>query len=1649
MTTCPGHFGSINLNFPVLHPGFIDTVLKIIRCVCFFCSELLLTDKDKQNIQRVRDRKQRLSAAAAAAKGKKICPACAGVQPLYSRQSLSIKCDWSKVTFSDPEEAQYCQRPFTAAEIRLILRHISDETYTLLSLNPRASRPENFVLTMLVVPPPIIRPSITISEGSRARGQDDLTSKLCDIVKANTVVKQVLEKEAASIPRLGLSIAAQQVVADLAFQVSTFTNNDLRGQRQSMQRSGLPSKSITSRLKGKEGRIRGSLMGKRVNFSARSVVSPDSQMDIDQVGVPHRVATKLTVPEAVTDWNLDRLRACVRAGPGVLQGAHSVIRAGATVLLEFADREREAKTLKTGDEVERYLRNGDTVLFNRQPSLHKGSMMAYRVRLMPHKTFRLNMAVTLPLNADCDGDELNVHVPQDEDSQTEAKLLMAVPVQIVSPQANKPCIGFVQDAVIGSWLLTRPETKVRHPLAVALWATVQHSRRPLPSPAKLEYAGSEIFSLLFPPDLEYQNTKTGVRIVKGELAAGTLCKITLGATSGGIVHSLYHSHGPARTAEFLSDTQRVVNRWLSHRGFSIKLADCEPSQATDEKVALTIRLADQKVRRILHADAVACLPPEKIEAALSEIANRVLTNVGKVVHASLDEERNALYQAVLCASKGNLINIAQLLGCIGQTSVEGRRILVPDPQGQFGEEATLAKCGFVSSSYFTGLTSTEFFFHTMAGREGLIDTAVKTANTGYLQRRLMKAMETVTVSYDRTIRNAKQSIIQFLYGADNFDATFLVRQPLNCLLTPLAELEAKFCPGREWQAFRDALVALRRQRQRPQGEPDNLVYCPGSVQDVLFMFRAPARAGPSAAPLDPDTVVEAVDTLCSDCCPTQWSRRGGYETLLRWHLRYEAVQSMSRSAFAGALEDVRRRTLCALVAPGEAVGALSAQSISEPLTQLTLNSVDWTTCMAIHWTGPAPPPAPHDAEVGAFIDALIAERPADCQVQPDGVTVYLPLEPGTALALSPDEHGNMVWTELEAVTRHPPVNEDGSNTLVRVTTESGRQVTVTKGKSLLVERDGKLVATDGDKVQVGDRVPVVNELPAAEGCDHLDLHTVFHEREVIFTDVMIAAKEAWATRRRWWAPFEGRSTYARSDTMRHAVEAFPYMLEPGKVRLGNSGMQGGSLPARIPLDREFGFFIGAYLAEGCLTDQQVHIANNDAVYREAVSVWPQRYSINFHTTDEKSRIRNNGTSISVMFHSTLLVWILERTCGRLSAGKRLPGFALAAPDVFVEGLLDGYLSGDGSIPSNGVRVTASSRSMKVRDGISTLLSRFGAKSIFWQQSELNHIKWSIDENGQSQQEKYGEETPMYLMSTTDEGTHQVHRCIRLTLGHKQDRLEQAAATYGRRPKKQRPAPALNDVSLEKIKSLEEVSSSHDFVYDLTVASTRNMTASNGFTARDTFHAAGIKEKNVTLGVPRIKERPPSALLLTQPPSTQGARNRDEMSRTRQGSECNAHCHRASGAHRHHEEHEDAEHAPHPEGQLERPRQRAQRGPGPQNARRHREQRRLRARALLLRERREPGGLRGRPTGAGGHGGARGGEPVGGAHRAGRPSPPAHRALAGRRGVSSRGGLPPARGGLGRKRRGLSAAPAAHLHDPREHAAPGWQPGGGRRAAGLH
>lgn len=961
---CSGHFGHIKFEFPVYHVGYIDLTYKILKSVCFFCSALLISEANQAQLRKgggARERKKRASLAAAFAKTRRICPSCGGCSPVYSRNGLTIRADFSKVTFADTDEAAYCQRPFTASEARIILQNISDEDAALLGFKGPAARPEFLVMTALVVPPPIIRPSVVISEGSKARGQDDLTSKLCDIVKANTAVKNILEKEVAAIPTVGLSIAAQQAVADLTFHVATLMNNDIRGVRPSYQRSGLPSKSITARLKGKEGRIRGSLMGKRCNFSARSVISPDPEMDVDEVGVPQRVAQILTVPEYVTDRNLNDLRKRVVKGSGRLDGAHAVIRDGTIILLEFADLNREVSLLKVGEVVERYLQNGDIVLFNRQPSLHKGSFMGFRVRIMPHFTFRINLACTPSLNADCDGDEMNIHVLQDSDAQTEARALMSVPNQIVSPQANKPCIGLVQDAVLGAYLMSHENVRLNRRQMCELVAVLRYRDYTIPPPrdvAAQKWTGRQALEMLLPDRLNYENRKPKppVIIKNGVIISGRLCKHSLGTSYGSLVHRLWLEFGPDRCARFLSDSQRLINRWLTWRGFSVRLCDCEPSEGVESKVHNIIRFGEEKIRKIESNEKIRLHAPAMMEQACATIANKILTDVGRVVAASLDD-KNALFQTVSCGSKGNLINVAQLIGAVGQQSLEGKRI---DGSNQdksilpaMEEGSVMRPKGFVKNSYFRGLDPAEFFFHSVAGREGLVDTAVKTANTGYLQRRLMKAMETLRVEYDGTVRNSKEQVVQFAYGADGYDGANLLRHEL-----PKAPQPEDFAAPTEAATFFTLLQHTERtMRLKGQEDPSRTIYSPfrpdqaldaAERRRVVLDDRHNNNNNGSVVPQQLvvatlDEILEETEALYARLArdvPSPWAGRGLAEVHLRWALRSSILleRRITKDVLRNACEMLEEQARNAAAAPGEMVGAIAAQSIGEPTTQLTLNT---------------------------------------------------------------------------------------------------------------------------------------------------------------------------------------------------------------------------------------------------------------------------------------------------------------------------------------------------------------------------------------------------------------------------------------------------------------------------------------------------------------------------------------------------------------------------------------------------------------------------------------------------------------------------------------------------------------------------------------
>lgn len=1519
--TCPGHWGRIELPLPVFHVAFAETVRKVLNCICHSCSRVRLSEAEVGQLPSIPDgttqRKQRLTTIYSSCRHKKVCPHCSCPCPVISRSIGNTKLipDWDHIddsTFQSEEESEFCKTiVFTPQTAYEMLSFMTDEDVILLGLDPKISHPKNMILHVLLVPPPIIRPSIMVSEGSRARGQDDLTVRLLEIVKRVVHLREILnstEIESSDANTADVNDAWERLAQD----VSVYMHNNPRGAKVATQRSGVPTKCLFSRLKGKQGRFRSNLMGKRVNFSGRSVISPDPLLDVDEVGIPEEMALQLTIQERVNIENIEDLLARVVKGSGRIDGAETVITCdGTSIQLEYCTT-RDQIVLQTGWIVERPIRNGDWVLFNRQPTLHRSSLMGHRVVIVSGKTLRCNLAVVSPYNADFDGDEMNVHVPQSPAAIAEVRGIMSVTEQLVSPQAGKPVMGIVQDALLGAHLLTSPDVLLDKQsfmsiiLSARQYGKSLEARSNVPPPVYIYpvplWTGKQLIEVLMPPvtaiygngsdiwnaaddDGAISTVASHPLIVRnGKFLSGQFNKSTIGITTGSLVHHVILSAGNKTAVTFMGDVQRVVNRWLVERGFSIGIGDCVPSRTCDTNMRKGI---DEAMKRIdtLQTEiprwssatlgdgdrGKVSLEKIAVERTIHRMVGRVQMSTGSLVRKEMSHG-NGLGAMVLAGSKGNNINICQIMLCVGQNCVNGERIGRDGPDkrtlpGYAQGDASVDGAGFVSNSYLLGLTASEAFFHAKGGREGLVDTSVKTSRTGYIQRRLVKGMESHRVEHDLTVRDASNNIVEFIYGGDGLNPAKLERSEFDAFAKSDQQLHDecihKSSSAGERKAQENEWMRLLETRNENRSYRIHVLMT--KIHKTMDLAVNPRRVLLMTVAQRPSTkrkcnrvsvktVNSSLDELMEMLIKTFSAQAScNLRLALLYELRSSAIvhtHHLSKSQWDTVLETIKTTILGAIVEAGEMVGCIAAQSIGEPATQMTLNSVDWGTPMVIHWTANEPPPAAHDAEVGAFIDALIEKHPKECQIQPDGVTVYLPLPSGTAKALSPDENGTMMWTELEAVTRHPPINKDGSDTLVEITSESGRQVTVTKGKSLLIERDGKLVDVDGDSVQIGDRVPIVNDLPPAPDQYSLDLHTIFKENEVVFTDVILEAQEAWSNHRRWFDAFKHRSVYSRSDIMRDAVKKRPAILEPGKVFWPFGG---SPLPVNIPLDRDFGFFVGAYLAEGCVTEHQVHISNVDEAYRTAASVWPHRHGINSHTTNEKHQKKNNGTSISVMFHSKLLVQLLTRSCGKLSAGKRVPGFALAAPDEFVEGLLDGYISGDGSFSSKQNQLTIHSRSKLMRDGIATLLSRFGIEGRLTESQALNHIEWAVNSDGVSHQRRYGEETPLYGIYVGSRGTQCFADHVQLTISYKQSSCDRASAS--KRRKRKDTAPRLNSVRLEEITQMKEVKSSHEFVYDLTVASTRNMTCTNGFACRDTFHLAGVamEGRSQLSGIPRVAE----------------------------------------------------------------------------------------------------------------------------------------------------------------------------------------------------
>ena len=1013
---CPGHFGHLELCQPMYHISFINTVLKTLRCVCFSCSVILgdkpagedgKLDLDAMRIAAATKKKnpvQRLRAVMDVAKTKTRCWSCDAPQPNFKRDGLMIQAEFKEATDEHERKMEV-----TAKRAHEILQKISDDDAKRLGFNPQYAHPSWMLITVVPVPPPHVRPSITMG-GSDARSEDDLTTKLMDIVRANKSLRELEKNGAPNHIQL-------QTARLLQYHLCTFVENNTPGQQPATTRSGRPLKSVSQRLKGKEGRIRGNLMGKRVDFSARTVITPDPNLAIDEVGVPRSIARTLTYPEIVTPFNIHKLQELVNNGPAELPGARFIIRNdGQRLDLRIPNVQ---KHLQPGYKVERHVQDGDIVMFNRQPSLHKMSIMGHRIRIMPYSTFRMNLSVTTPYNADFDGDEMNLHVMQSMETRAECSEIMLVPRCIVSPQSNKPVMGIVQDTLLGSRGFTRRDCFLERDLVMNLVMHLDTFTGELPIPCVMKpkqlWTGKQIMSLFLPkihlekfsnghPDDEKEEDMapgdTRVVIQDGELLSGMLDKKTLGTSAGGLVHVIFNEYGPAGARAFLGCHQRVVNHWIVNRSYSIGIGDTIADAKTMDDIVATIDASKKEVKALVERAQSAnleCQPGhtmlESFEKSVNGVLNGARDKAGTRAQKSLKESNN-VKNMVTTGSKGSFINISQMIACVGQQNVEGKRIpygflnrtLPHFTKDDYGPESR----GFVENSYLRGLTPQEFFFHAMGGREGLIDTAVKTAETGYIQRRLVKALEDVMVKYDGTVRNAGGEVLQFLYGEDGMDAVALESAKLPHIGIPPKKMKDMFehrisnpyygrmaeqsdgkpwlRPGladelkrdadaketlrQEYQDLMDDRLALTHPRDGPfpkgKAEPPVGVNIPRLIKLAQANYKLEPTKPSNLSPVDvvrkvrellPKLeIVKGTDRLSVEA---QKNATLNFFAFIRASLASKRViqeYRLTEQAFNWLLGEVQERFLQHRVCAGEVVGALAAQSVGEPATQMTLNT---------------------------------------------------------------------------------------------------------------------------------------------------------------------------------------------------------------------------------------------------------------------------------------------------------------------------------------------------------------------------------------------------------------------------------------------------------------------------------------------------------------------------------------------------------------------------------------------------------------------------------------------------------------------------------------------------------------------------------------
>jgi len=748
---CLGHFGYLELIKPVVHPLYGKKIYMILRGICRKCSKPLDSD---ENVKKMKNPLNELYK-----KKKNTCPHCGEKQ--------------KEIEFQKPTSYREGKVELTSEEVRQRLEKITEEDAKALKIE--GGRPEWFVLTILPVPPVTVRPSITLETGERS--EDDLTHKLVDVVRINERLRKNLEIGAPDF-----------IIADiwelLQYHISTLMSNEISTLPPARHRSGRALKTLMQRLSKKEGRFRGNLSGKRVNFSARTVISPDPRISINEVGIPMDIAKELTLQVKVTKNNINELKKIILNGAKVHPGANYILRSdGIRKKITDENKKDISEEIDVGYIVERHLIDNDITLLNRQPSLHRMSMMAHRARIMPYQTLRINLAVTIPYNADFDGDEMNLHIPQTEEAQTEAEMLMLVENHIRSPRYGAPIITGKHDHVTGSYMLTKNGTKFSHKEASELLFAIGIEDFEI----KDEYTGKDIFSMLLPKDLnlEFKSSvySSGfddemVVIKNGLLKKGVIDDDALGEKNGKLIDAIERKYGHEVARKFIDKLTRLSLDVITKKGFSISVSDTNLSDKAKKKIEKVVGDYETNVEKMIKdynagkTEATAGMTKRTLlENKILQLGGMASNEAGGIVKADLP--LNSAVMMAITGARGSFVNLTQMCAFVGQQSLEGERIhrgFTDRTTSHFKlEDIGLKARGFVSHGYKLGMDPFEFFFDAMNSRENLMDKSLHTRHSGYMERRLVNALQDLRVEYDGTVRDSKNHIIQFIAGEDGID----------------------------------------------------------------------------------------------------------------------------------------------------------------------------------------------------------------------------------------------------------------------------------------------------------------------------------------------------------------------------------------------------------------------------------------------------------------------------------------------------------------------------------------------------------------------------------------------------------------------------------------------------------------------------------------------------------------------------------------------------------------------------------------------------------------------------------------------------------------------------------------------------------------